>query len=548
MMSNYFTSEPMRLGILSSPTTSPIREKGHHIPEEKLPKPKKQFLPLLQRRQPTGNSIDEIITDNPVGDGPRRGMGADPSGPGGALDGPLSPPIGSREEPLNIVILGASFAGISCAHHFLDHTIEQLGVINTGLNYRLVIVSPSTHLYWNIAAPRALVKGGLIKHEQTFIAIEPGFQRHRGLPFTFVQGRCEHLDVDNRTLNIECSNVESQKRASMLLPKRLSKDPLDLRSPASQLPRVSDIPYHALIICTGTSADSDLLSLHGPHTDTVNALNHFHTQAAQAKSIVICGGGCSGVEVAGQLATYLNYTRHFPFRQKSHSPKRITLISGCSRLLPDLSTKHSSQAETLLRKLGVNIKHNSRVTSTKEWFDQTGATKIFLDDDTQLIADLYISCTGVTPNSDFAPAHIKDEKGYILTHASTLRCCVAAGERLYSLGDVASYSQNYLHDVYAAVPVVMHNLLNDLLRYEVQRSGLEDGMKDRLAELVDLEYLQREKDSLLCPISRFGGTGAFLGTRMPKFLVHWLKGRDFRLRKAREAVEFGRDPYKMLGK
>ena len=94
----------------------------------------------------------------------------------------------------------------------------------------------------------------------------------------------------------------------------------------------------------------------------------------------------------------------------------------------------------------------------------------------------------------------------------------------------------------------MHNLLNDLLRFELQCSEDENGREEKLADLVDLEYLQREKDSLLCPISRFEGTGTFLGTRMPKLLLHWLKGRDFRLRKAREAVEFGRDPYTMFGK
>jgi len=57
-------------------------------------------------------------------------------------------PTGLGAEPLNIVILGASFGGLSCAHHFLDYTIEQLRKTTTAPNYRLVIVSPSTHIYW----------------------------------------------------------------------------------------------------------------------------------------------------------------------------------------------------------------------------------------------------------------------------------------------------------------------------------------------------------------------------------------------------------------
>lgn len=62
-------------------------------------------------------------------------------------------PTGLGIEPLNIVILGASFGGLSCAHHFLDYTIEHLRKTSTSApNYRLVIVSPSTHIY---CKPRA---------------------------------------------------------------------------------------------------------------------------------------------------------------------------------------------------------------------------------------------------------------------------------------------------------------------------------------------------------------------------------------------------------
>ena len=68
-----------------------------------------------------------------------------PTRPDSTYSKPLS---GTGSEPLNIVILGASFGGLSCAHHFLDYTIEQLRKTTTAPNYRLVIVSPSTHIYW----------------------------------------------------------------------------------------------------------------------------------------------------------------------------------------------------------------------------------------------------------------------------------------------------------------------------------------------------------------------------------------------------------------
>lgn len=444
-------------------------------------------------------------------------------------------------EPLNVIILGASFGGLSCAHYFLDHTIRQLGITSPAPSYRLIVVAPSTHIYWNIGAPRALVRGGLLKHEDTFIAIEPGFQRHRGLPYTIIQGKAVNVDPTYKTVEIDLFDYEAQRRCSYLLPER-DRHGLNPSDPASKLPSKQILPYHALILCTGTSAHSDLLSLHGPHLETANALNRFHAQVTQAKSIVVVGGGTSGVEVAGQLATFLNYKRHIPFPVRVKNPKKVILITGGDRCLPGLAPNYGTQAEKMLRKLGVEVKHNVRVSKAQEWFDQTGATRVDLSDETQIIADVYVACTGVAPNSHYAPPHMKDEHGYITTNGKTMRCDTA-GERVYSVGDVASYSQNYVPDVYNAVPVVMHNLLNDLLKYELQLASPYGGNDDKIESLVDETYAQRTKDSQLCPVSRFGGVGILMGMKLPAPMVHVLKGHDYRVCKAKFVVVDGGNPY-----
>ena len=101
-------------------------------------------------------------------------------------------PTGLGAEPLNIIILGASFAGLACAHHFLDHTINRLRVASSAPNYRLIIVSPSTHLYWNIGAPRVLVGENVIKQEEVFIPISSGFHWHRVQPR---HSTCKMVDI-----------------------------------------------------------------------------------------------------------------------------------------------------------------------------------------------------------------------------------------------------------------------------------------------------------------------------------------------------------------
>jgi NADH dehydrogenase FAD-containing subunit len=447
-------------------------------------------------------------------------------------------------QPLNIVVLGASFAGLSIAHAFLDTTLAQLRTTSAAPNYRLILISPSTHIYWNIGAPRALVALGLIKQDDLFIPIEPGFQRHKGRPYTIIQGRALRWDSNARTVEVELLGSAAEKRYSQLsttssAQKRRSDNPL---SPISDSPRTQIVPYHALIIATGSSAHSNLLSLHGPHTDTIAALTAIHSKLAAAKSIVVCGGGTSGIETAGQLATYLNYSRHWPVRRLVASPKKIILLTGSARCLPTFPLKQSKKAERKLQSLGVDIRHNVRVTSTKEDFDLTDQVKVELDDDTTLIVDAYIPCTGVSPNAAFAPPNLRDADGYVKTNAATCRVD-EAGARVYALGDVASFSQNYTLDAYAAVPVVQANLLNDLLAHELRLGSPYGGNQDAIDALKDEIYVRRDKDSQLCPVTRFGGVGVLTGLALPSLMVHKMKGSDYRVRKAARVVVDGGNPY-----
>lgn len=434
--------------------------------------------------------------------------------------------------------LGASFGGLSCAHAFLDDVLPRLHISSHAPAYRLVIISPSTHIYWNIGAPRALVAPELIPTNDLFIPIEPGFHRHRGHNFSIIQGEAISWDTAAHTLEIELIGRAAEKRMSQIS-KRFSRE---LESPLTLGARTQTMTYHALILATGSSARSELLSLHGPHLNTIGALTSFHARVAAAKSVIISGGGASGVETAGQLATYLNNANTGRLSRRPKDPKTLILITSDLRLLPALAPKFGRKAHRMLEKLGVDIRYNLGVSAAREDFDLTGQTKIELEDDTSLIVDAYVDCTGVTPNSSYAPAELRDQGGYIRTNGSTLRV-EAAGPRVFALGDVASYSCNYVRDVYAAVPVVMQNLGNDLLAHEYRLASPYGGSREKVEALADEVYVQKKMDSLLMPISRFGGVGALGGFTVPSLMVHILKGRDYRTGKAKAVVVDGGNPY-----
>ncbi|KAK1821375.1 hypothetical protein LTR12_004261 [Friedmanniomyces endolithicus] len=453
---------------------------------------------------------------------------------------PSRTPTGLGAEPLNIVILGASFAGLACAHHFLDHTITHLHKTPTAPRYRLVIVSPSTHMYWNIGAPRALVAPDLIKHDDIFIPIEPGFHRHRGHQFTLIQGSCTALSTETRTVTLELIGHQAQKRCSQLT-KRASQAP-DTSVPVTPDAKLQTLPYHALILATGSAAHSDLLSLHGPHYNTVGALNAFHARVSAAQRLVVCGGGPSGIETAGQLAAYLNYTGRWPYRKRVKRPKQIVLFTGSARCLPGLKGEAGRKAEAQLRGLGVEVRHHVRVVEVRECFDLTGQTDVVLSDGTSVVADLYLGCTGVEPNSQFVPARLRDAKGYVRSHSGTMRVDLA-GERVFAVGDVAAYSRNCVGDVYGAVPVVMQNLLKDLLGYESRLALPYGGDREAMEGLEDRVYVQRRVDSVLCPITRFGGVGLWKDRVIPKPFVYLLKGHDYRVCKKNLVAVNGMSPY-----
>lgn len=436
----------------------------------------------------------------------------------------------SGKEPLNIVILGASFAGLSVAHHFLDNTLSRLGTTSAAQPYRLILISPSTHIYWNIGAPRKLVANSLIHDSEAFVAIEPGFRRHKDADVVFIQGNCLAWSPEKREVTIECIGARAQKRCSQVLSKRESgkADAASPKTPAisitASLSPPQTITYHALILATGTSAHSNLLSLHGPHTHTQSALKAFHKQLPSSTSIVVCGGGPSGVETAGQLATYLNHRSNMPAfltgqQQKNLTlqdcPRKvITLVTGTTRLLPNLAEKVSRQAEKQLRSLGVRVIKNTRVVGTaadsKEYNSTAGSggvnagtkTRVTLSDGRTLLTDLFVAATGVSPNTAYAPPGLLDAAGYVATDALTLRV-PGAGDRVYAIGDCASYSANYVLDVYAAVGPLMGNMHKDLVSFELRQANSYGGNDEQIASMPDVLFERKAVvDSQLCPITR----------------------------------------------
>lgn len=159
----------------------------------------------------------------------------------------------------NIVILGASYAGISTAHRLLKQAPKTAPL-------KITLISPNTHIYWNMAAPRAAI--GLYADEKVFQPIAPGFKQY-GDKFEFIVSTAETLDTQAKTVGLAGGKM---------------------------------LQYDFLILATGsrTKEVTPFKGL-GSTENTKEALHTLQEKMKQSKTIVIAGSGPTGIELAAEL-------------------------------------------------------------------------------------------------------------------------------------------------------------------------------------------------------------------------------------------------------
>jgi len=390
----------------------------------------------------------------------------------------------------SIIVLGGSYGGISVTHYLLKHVLSKLPDMDT---YEVVLVNPSAEVLDRPACPRALISDDLLPQDKLFVNIPRLFEIYPKNYFRFIQGAA-----------IELKHTES--RISI----------------AQSSGGTSTLQFHALVVATGASTPSPLLSINRDTAFLRDSWAKFRDALPRAKTIVIAGGGPAGIETAGELGEYLNGRAGF-LGAKAENPKcAITVVTAQSKILPVLRPAIAADAETMLAKLGVAVIKNARVASVAPGgagTDDVGAkATVTLEGGKTLEADLYIPATGTVPNTGFVARELLAADGRVRVNAATFRVDDAVGARIYAIGDVASATRPAVHNIFPAVPVLCANMKKDLLL--AAGDGGAEGMQDR-------EFKEDTREAQFVPIGRGKGVGAVLGYRVPSFLVWAIKGRDY---------------------
>ncbi|MBI3928954.1 MAG: NAD(P)/FAD-dependent oxidoreductase [Armatimonadetes bacterium] len=148
-------------------------------------------------------------------------------------------------------------------------------------------------------------------------------------------------------------------------------------------------------------------------------------------SLVVVGGGPTGVEMSGAFAELCRHVLRWDFRRVRPERARVILIEGGPRLLPFLPERLSHKARQHLERLGVEVLVAERVKDIR-------AGRI-LTDQREIATENVVWAAGVEPQEVTPGLGTRDRQGRLLV-GEDLR--LQGQEHVYCIGDMASFQQD----------------------------------------------------------------------------------------------------------
>ncbi|KPM41360.1 hypothetical protein AK830_g5177 [Neonectria ditissima] len=293
-----------------------------------------------------------------------------------------------------IIILGGSYAGVSAAHHLLKQSGKTVP-------FKVILVTPNSHLYWNIASPRALISDQ-IADDKLFQPIAPGFEQYPSEKFELILATAKELDVEAKTVKASGASGELT------------------------------LNYDVLIIATGSSTKDDTpFKGLGSTEDTRRRLHDYQARVKEAKTIVVAGAGVTGAEVAGELGYEFGKQNEI-ILDRVGSSNNYQIARG-KTVLESSPTSVANIATKELLNLGVKIELQETVATSTKLPD--GRHELTLSSGKKLITDMYIPTFGLAPNTSFVPTKFLDATGAVVVDE---RLQVNGAGLVWVIGDASS--------------------------------------------------------------------------------------------------------------
>ncbi|KAK6350383.1 hypothetical protein TWF718_003576 [Orbilia javanica] len=380
-----------------------------------------------------------------------------------------------------IVVLGGSYGGLATAHDLIKKYIP-LVTKATNQKYHITLISLSSHFFFPVAVPRAVVDPSLIPIAKLEVPIKQKVP-FADDQFTFVHAEITSFDTSSRTVHYTLLDEQYNKGAR------------------------GSIHYDSLFIALGSHTKHPAFKLRGSHHETISEVEKLNGEISAAKSILIAGGGPVAVETAGELGS------------KYGASKSVTVLTNGPRLLHNVNPDIGTNAKYYLEKMGVHVSLNANVTSATRL--DTGQTRVQFGQDQSVDVDLYIDATGVIPNNDAIPKDLLTDRGFLEVNA--YQRATKAGALVYGIGDiVGGWAQ--IAEIAFIKGVVFGNWA-----YEV--SGGKVGK--------ETQWETPKNSMMLVPVGTKKAVATAFGWRFPSIFGWLLKGRDYMIGKAEATVTSG---------
>lgn len=315
-----------------------------------------------------------------------------------------------------IVIVGGGAGGLELAtrlgNQLGKHQQAEVILVDAALTH---IWKPLLH---EVAA------GTLNSYEDELNYFAHASQHH----FEFFLGRLTNIDRASKKIVLAALKDEDDKEVA---PERsIAYDTLVLAiGSTSNDFGTSGAKEHCIFLDSRSQADRfqrEFLSLYleaqarnliEPHENVLN--------------IAIIGAGATGVELAAELHHAANQFSKYGLNSIDPKDVKISLIEAAPRILPALSERVSDGAEKELRKIGVNVLKNCRVT-------HIDAHKVYCEGDIQIPATLKVWSAGIK-----APDFLKNIGGLETNRINQLvvkpSLQTTLDEDIFAMGDCACY-------------------------------------------------------------------------------------------------------------
>jgi NADH dehydrogenase FAD-containing subunit len=385
---------------------------------------------------------------------------------------------------VSVVVIGGSHAGLAVSHKLLRQATRA----------KITLINPSDEYYFNIAAPRFLVKPESLPQSKYLYSIPGAFHDYPADRFTFVRGLVTKIDY-------------ATKSVSLSLP---ADSAATTSTTTTTTPTATSLGFDYLVIASGSTTPATLgqtgVRLPFKSTafeDTRKVIREAQEKLGIAQRILIGGAGPLGVELAGELAEVAG-------------PKQVTLVSRSRELLEGATAPVQRTASSLLRQRNVDVVTGASVvdavyeTHTQTW-------KVVLSTGRTYNIDAYIATTGSIPNNAFIPKSFLNAQGWVNVD-SQLRVLEDGVSRsdTYALGDIICHPYRLLSRVPLQAETVVANIM-----WAIERRGK-----------VRMYSADSQKKMMVVPVGQSTGTGHIGGWTLFGCLVWYFKGRDYLTYKA----------------